>query len=163
MTTATARMLVDVTGQLIPQWYDAAADTFRALSDTFPLPQNARSEYPQGAVPITASSGNVAAAVAVATLVADAGKTTYITGFEITGSGATAGVVVTATITGTITGTLSYTVVAVAGALLANAPLIVQFPVPIPASAANTNIVVSCPSLGVGNTNSTVVAHGYNL
>lgn len=119
--------------------------------------------YPAGATPITASSGNVAAAVATATLAGAASVTTYITGFEVTGAGATAGLVVTVTVTGTISTTLSYTVAAVTGALLINTPLIVEFPVAIPASAANTSIVVSMPSLGLGNTNATVVAHGYRV
>lgn len=121
------------------------------------------SHYPVGATPITAASGNVAAGVAAATLAAVAAKTTFITGFEITGGGATGASLVVATLTGTITGTLSYIVGAVAGATLANTPLLVQFASPIPASAANTAIVVSVPSLGVGNTNSAVVAHGYQL
>lgn len=119
--------------------------------------------YPSGATPITASSGNVAAGVATATLAIAVGKTTYITGFEITSSGATVGLVVNPTVVGTITGTLTYTYAAVAGALLVNTPLIVAFPVAIPASAVNTAIVVSLPSLGIGNTNASVVAHGYQL
>lgn len=121
------------------------------------------SDYPVGATPITAASGNVSNATASATLLGTSDKTTYITGFEISGSGATLGSAVTVTVTGTITGTLSYTYAAVAGALLGNSPLIVQFTKPIPASATNTNIVVSCPALGSGNTNNTVVAHGYQL
>lgn len=119
--------------------------------------------YPSGATAITAASGNVANATAAATLAAVAGKTTHITGFEVTGSGATSGSVVTVTVTGTITGTLSYTVAAIAGVLLINTPLIVEFPVAIPASATNTPIVVSMPALGAGNTNATVVAHGYQV
>lgn len=118
---------------------------------------------PVGGTQVTGSSGNVAAATATATLTAVAGKTTYITGFEVTGAGATGALVVTVTVTGTITGTLSYTYTAVAGAAVGNAPLIVTFPIPVAASATNTNIVVSCPTLGVGNTNNTVVAHGFNL
>jgi hypothetical protein len=121
------------------------------------------SEYPAGAVPITASSGNVAAGSAVATLAGVAGKTTYISGFEITGTGATLGLAVTPTVAGTISGTLSYTYAAIAGALLGNNPLMVQYSKSIPASAVNTAIVVTCPTLGTGNTNSTVTAHGYQL
>lgn len=124
---------------------------------------SAASSYPSGATAITAASGNVAAATAAATLAAVASKTTYITGFSVTGSGATAGLPVSVTVTGTITGTLTYTYVAVAGALLSNTPLHVMFPMPIPASATNTTIVVSCPTLGAGNTNNTTVAHGYQL
>ena len=67
------------------------------------------------------------------------------------------------TITGLLGGTLTYTYVAVAGVLLANQALIVFLPKPIPASGPNVNIVVSCPTLGSGNTNNTVNAHGYLL
>ena len=119
--------------------------------------------YPDGSTAITAASGNVAAATAAATLAAVAGKTTYIAGFSISGSGATAGLPVVVTVTNTITGTLSYIYVAVAGALLANTPIHVNFNPPIPASAANTTIVVSCPTLGAGNTNNSAVAYGYQI
>ena len=119
--------------------------------------------YPSGAVILNPSSGNVANATAAVTLTSAASKTAYITGFEITGSGATVGGPVTVTITGTITGTMSYTYVAMAGILLANTPLIVTFPKEIPASATATDIVVSCPALGAGNTNNTAVAHGYRV
>lgn len=119
--------------------------------------------YPIGATPITASSGNQAAGAAVATLAKATGKTTYITGFEITSSGATVGLVVNPTVVGTITGTLTYVYAAMAGALLINTPLTVSFNPPIPSSAVNTDIVVTLPSLGLGNTNACVVAHGYRL
>ena len=118
-------------------------------------------EYVAGSTPLNASSGNVAAAVATATLAGAAGVTTYLTGFEVTGAGATAGIAVTVTVTGTLGGTMSYTYTAATGATVANQPLIVEFSPAIPASAVNTSIVVSCPSLGAGNTNNTVVAHGY--
>jgi len=121
------------------------------------------SSYPSGATPITAASGNVANASAVAALAGVSAKTTYITGFEVTGSGSTAGAVVVVTVTGTVTGTLSYIYVGTIGALLANTPLIVAFPKEIPASAVNTAIAVTVPALGTGNTNSAVVAHGYQL
>jgi len=121
------------------------------------------SAIPLGAVSVNGSSGNVAAATATATLTATATTTVWITGFEITSSGSTAAAVVSPTVTGTITSTLTYTYVTTAGATLANNALIVQFTTPIPASAVNTNIVVSMASLGAGNTNATVVAHGYLL
>lgn len=125
--------------------------------------------YPVGptgkaATPVQAASGNVAAAVAAATLAAGgANVMTYISGFEVTGAGATAALVVTVTVTGTLGGTLSYTYTATAGVTLANNPLIVEFNPPLQASALNTAIVVSCPSLGAGNTNNTVVVHGFQL
>lgn len=112
---------------------------------------------------VNASSGNVAAAAAVATLPAVASRTTYITGFEITGAGATAGSVVLATLTGLLGGTATYAVAVPAGVLVGVTPLVVQFSRPMPASAVNTAITLTLPSLGAGNTNAAVVAHGFSL
>jgi hypothetical protein len=109
------------------------------------------------------SSGNVAAASAVATLAGVAGKTTYISGFEITSAGATAAAVVSATLTGLLGGTATYTYTCNAGATTANPSLQVTFTPPLPASAANTAIVLTLPSLGAGNTNATVTAHGFTI
>ena len=124
---------------------------------------NLSSDYPQGAIPLDATSGNVANAIASATLAANATRFTYITGFEVTGSGATTALPVTVTVSGTQGGTLSYTYVFVAGVLLANESLIIEFPKPIQGFAINTAIVVSCPESGSGGTNNTVNVHGYQL
>ena len=113
--------------------------------------------------PIAATSGNVANASAVATLAAVATKTTYITGFSVTGGGATAGLPVIVTVAGLVGGTLSFIYAAVAGVLVANTPLHIQFAEPIPASAINTTIVVTCPALGAGNTHNCVTAQGFQL
>lgn len=138
-------------------------DGYTMVDNVNPLPMNRTSDYPVGAVPTGASSGNVAASAAVATLSAVAGKTMFITGFEVTSAGATVAAVVTVTIVGAVGGTMAYTYIAAAGATLSNTNLIVQFTRAIPATAANTSIVVTLPSLGLGNTNATVVAHGYYL
>lgn len=119
--------------------------------------------YPAGSTPVVASSGNVANAAATATMPATALVTNYITGFEVTGTGATAGLPVTVTITGILGGTLSYTYDFSGSAITGNTPLQVTFTPGLPASAVNTAIVVSCPAGGVGNTNNTVVVHGYRL
>lgn len=121
------------------------------------------SDYPIGATPLHKSSGNVAAATAAATLTSATGKTVYLLGFEVTGSGATSGLPVSVTVTGALGGTLTYTYTAVAGVLLGNQPLIVAFSEPVPASATGVDIVVSCPTLGSGNTNNTMNVHGYLL
>jgi hypothetical protein len=118
---------------------------------------------PVPGTPLAASSGNVAAAVAAATLVAAANQVTYLSGFEVTGSGATAGLPVIVTVTGIVGGTLSYIYSAAAGVLVGNTPLIVEYPIPIPAIGPGVAIVVSCPSLGAANTNNTVNAHGFQL
>ncbi|RUV16965.1 MULTISPECIES: hypothetical protein [unclassified Mesorhizobium] len=125
-----------------------------------PLPI-AGSALPVGATAVTASSGNVANGAAVATLPGVVGQTTYITGFEITAGGATAAALVAATLSGIVGGTATYIFAAPAGVAVGAAPLVVQFAQPIPASAANTAIVLTLPALGAGNTNAAVVAHGF--
>jgi hypothetical protein len=112
----------------------------------------------QTAVTASASAGNTSN---TATLAGVAAKTTYLTGFECTASGSTAGLPVTVTVTGTISGTLNYTFSFVAGVLVESTPLIVEFTYPIPSSAVNTAIVVTFPAGGAGNTNATVTAHGF--
>jgi len=117
---------------------------------------------PQGlGVQITASSGNVAAATATATLAAAVGKVTYICGFSITSAGSTGAAVVSPTVTNVITGTMTFTYASEVGATLGNPALIVPFTPCISANAPNTTIPVSVPSLGAGNTNTTVSAWGY--
>lgn len=119
--------------------------------------------YPSGSTAVSCSTGNVAAATATCTIPAASNKTTYITGFDITGSGATVGSVVTCTLTNTGSGTHSYTFAATAGALLSDTPLVKSFATPLKATAQNTSPVLSCPSLGTGNTNMTINADGYEL
>lgn len=121
------------------------------------------SSYPNGSVAVTNSSASVANANAVATLPGVAAKTTYITEFVATASGSTAGSAVTLTVVGVISGTLNYTFTFPTGALVGVAPLVVRFQPAIPASAVNTAIVVTLPAGGVGNTNATANATGYQL
>jgi hypothetical protein len=131
------------------------------LAGIYSYPALAVSPIP--GTPLAASSGNVAAATATATLPAVANQTTYITGFEVTGTGATAGLPVICTVTGILGGTLSYIYAAAAGVLAENVPLVVEYTTPLPASGPNVAIVVSCPTLGSGNTNNTINAHGFQL
>ena len=117
---------------------------------------------PAGATSVNATSGVQANATATATMPAVVGKRNYVTGFSITGSGATAAAAVTATLTGLMGGaTMNYTVTAVAGVALANPSLIVSFPKPIPASALNSAITLTVPALGAGNTRSMANIHGF--
>jgi len=123
----------------------------------------ASSDYPEGATPTNASSGNIAAGVAAATLAGVSGKTTHLCGFSVTGAGATAASVVAVTVVGLIGGTMTFNLSVPAGAAVAHGGLRLEFPKPLVASAANTAIVVSCPSLGAGNTNNATNAWGYQL
>lgn len=116
---------------------------------------------PEPTTPVNASSGNVANAVAAATMPAVAGKTNYVEGFDLSASGATAGSAVTATLTGVVGGPLSYTFVFPAGVAVAAQPLSRTFNPPLAASAPNTAIVISLPAGGSGNTNSTSNINGF--
>jgi len=110
---------------------------------------------------LTNSSGNVAATATTATLTSAPNRTVYLTGFEVTGAGATAGSVIVVTVTGTLGGTLTYNLTIPTGATVGVQPLTLDFSSPIPASAPNTNIVVNVPSFGAGSTNAAVNVRGY--
>jgi len=142
-------------------WAIACA-TFRPIVQGFEGTVNLASPYPLGAVPKNATSGDVAAATAAATLPAVAGKTTYITGFTFTSTGSTSGTPVDITVTDG-TWTMTFVYASIAGATLMNTPLIVNFPYPIPATAANTTIVASSPTLGSGNLHACMNATGFQL
>lgn len=120
-----------------------------------------KSGYPPNTIPAAISTGNVAAAIATATLPAKAGKFLHLCGFEITASGATLGLPVVATVTGCIGGTLSYIFDFPAGVLVGANPLIVTYDPPLVALTAGTTIVVTLPSGGGGNTNAAISAHGF--
>lgn len=114
-----------------------------------------------GAPRINATSGNVAAGVATATIAAVAGKLNYITGWDVDGGGATAASVVDCTVTGLAGGTEHRSLPVPATVTVGLTPIRVRYPHPLPASAVNVAIVASCPSLGAGNTNTTVNLYGF--
>lgn len=115
--------------------------------------------FPPSSTPITASATGTTAAT-VATLAATAGKTTYIAGFTIT-SDATAATVGNATVAGVVTGTMTYR--QAAGAVASATATLTQYFYPaIPASAANTAIVITSAAAGTAG-NTAVTAWGYQL
>jgi hypothetical protein len=71
--------------------------------------------YPNTAIPVVASSGQVSAATASASLPASLTRTNWITGFDVTSSGSTNAAVVTVIVAGTSSGTLTYIYATVAG------------------------------------------------
>jgi hypothetical protein len=116
-----------------------------------------------GSTQVQVSSGNVANAAAVATLPATASVTNYVTGFEVTAAGATAGLPVIVTLAGIAGGTLSFIFVFPAGVLVGAQPLVVNFAAPLPASAVNTAITLTCPAGGAGNTHACATIHGFRI
>jgi hypothetical protein len=98
-----------------------------------------------------------------ATLTGAAGRVTYLEGFDVTGGGATGASIVEISTTG-LANNLKFEMNVAAGATAAvNAQggLFIRFPTPIPSSATNTNIVVTLPSLGSGNTNASITVYGF--
>lgn len=125
-------------------------------------PVQAQPTFPIAALtPLSASSGNVANASAVATLAKATGKTVYLTGIHCTASGATTGLPVSVTVTGLLGGTRTYTFVFPAGVLVSATPLVETFNPPLPASATNTDVVLTLPAGGTGNTNASCNAQGF--
>jgi hypothetical protein len=113
----------------------------------------------------SATSGGAAAIAPV--LPAVAGKTCYVTGFDLSGMGPTTAVSIAVTITGLLgtVGTLTYTVPLAAGA---TAPahgfpgtFSIRFPDPLPASALNTAITLNVPSYGTGNLQNSATIYGF--
>jgi hypothetical protein len=116
--------------------------------------------------PLQKSASSGGAAQIAPSLPATAGKTNYLEGFDISGSGATAASVIEVNITGLNGGTLYYELPIVAGVNLAAFPLSgpvysVRFPEPIPATGANVAITLTVPSFGTGNTNSSATLYGF--
>ena len=115
---------------------------------------------PSEAVQLIKSSGNVANATAAATLAAAALATTWITGFDMTALGSTAGSAQNATVSLGAT-TLSYAFSFPLGATVQAASLSIRFNPPLPASAPDLPITVTLPAGGSGNAHAAVNAYGY--
>ena len=118
--------------------------------------------YPAGATPVHAFATGANAPLAPS-LPGVAGKTTYITGFEITSGGATAAALGGATLSGVLGGSIFYIFDVPAGAALTSRGLIVTFDPPIPASALNTAIAMAVPATGAGNLQTNCALHGFQL
>ena len=136
------------------------------IGDAAPLPTR---DYPPGAsannapAPITASSANAAAANNL-TLPGVAGKRTFISGFVVSGGGATGASVIAITVSGVgASGTLNFALPIPAGATAAVQPLNVQFSPPLAANADNQAISLTVPSFGAGNTVDAASAWGFKL
>lgn len=95
-------------------------------------------------------------AVATAELPAVPGATNSLSGFFITGTGATGTSNVVATVTGLKGGTISIPVSVPAGATTQIPMIKVEFDPPLPASAPDTAIDITLPALGSGNLHASV-------
>jgi hypothetical protein len=87
----------------------------------------------------------------VVTLPAVAGKTNYVTGIEITGTGANAASNITAVLSGISVG-LNFNIEVPSGITVPLTPIIVEFSRPIPAFGVNVAITLTVPDFGVNGT-----------
>jgi hypothetical protein len=125
------------------------------------LPSLAVAQVVPSGVGVINSSGAVAAATATATLPGTGNRTTYLCGFVVSGLGATAGSAVTLAITGLASGAQNIAIGVPAGATTPVGFPVMVFTVCLPASAPNTAIVLTLPSLGTGNTAADLTVWGY--
>lgn len=108
------------------------------------------------------SSQGAAQANNAALAAGGAGTQDWVTGFEVTGNGATAAGGILVTLTGVAGGTLNYIVEVPAIAGAGQVSLVVNFGHPgLPAAAFASAITLNVPSFGAGNLNAAASIHGY--
>lgn len=118
--------------------------------------------FPAGATPV-AAAGSTNANPLNLSLPGAPTKTTYITGLEIFGLGATAATIAAATVTGVLGGTMTILIGVPAGTSTETVPKVLQFNPPLPANAVNTAIALSVPSFGAGNQGVSAALRGFQL
>lgn len=117
-----------------------------------------------GSGPVSSfSSGNVANATAAAAIPAAAGEVGYLTGFDVSGSGATAGSIVLLTVTGLLGGTATHSISVPGGVTSQITPRSYIFNPPLRGADVNTAITVSLAALGAGNTSACVSVYGFSI
>lgn len=119
--------------------------------------------YPAGATPLNASSGIVANATANASLAGASGKTTYLTGIQISGMGATAAGVAACAVSGLLGSPIQFIIAVPAGVTSGIAPINVTFNPPIPASAPNAPISAAMNAFGAGSAQAIVNMQGFRV
>jgi len=118
--------------------------------------------YPVGATPVAAAVSG-ANTVLTPTLPGVPGKITYITGLQITATGATASAATGASLAGVTGPTQTIIVTAPVGPTTAAPPIVINFNPPLPASAVNTPIILTVPALGAGNAACSASMQGFQL
>lgn len=121
-----------------------------------------RNGAPAGATQFVVPGTNAANASLTRTVDAVVGRVHYVTGFDISIGGATAGSLKLVTLAGLTGGTQTF-VLAVPTGVALGSTLCVRFPQAIPSSAANTAVVLTVPALGAGSTNANANLYGYTF
>jgi hypothetical protein len=131
-----------------------------ALAASYAAAQVPSSQFPEGAIPLTAAATGTTAG-ATATLVAAPGKINYLCGISVSPGSATTAIVITVTTTG-LANNFSWSVGAPATAAgVTGAPLTVPFTPCLQASAGNAAVTVVAGALGAGGAGQAVNIFGY--
>lgn len=141
--------------------YDNGDGTRTNVGLAAPLPVAQTS--PGGAAAQVNALASGANSAATATLAAATGKRTWLSGFQITGLGATAAGSASVTVAGLAGGSLQYVLAVPAGVSAGITPLVVAFAAPLAGSAPNTAITVTVGAFGAGNTAAVVTAQGFQI
>lgn len=125
----------------------------------------AQAPYPVGATPLAFTFTTNTATLMTAQFVGASGRTVYMTGFQITGTGATATSVIVVSTTNFIA-TQNWYLVIPAGVALPVVPggiFAVSFNPPLPANALGVWPQVNVPGFGAGNTSAAINIQGYMI
>lgn len=142
------------------QAVSASSSPVVIATDQSAVPTTKASQYPLGAIAITASATGTTGATTATLAASGTGRVTYICSLSIR-SNATAAATGNATVTGTVTGTLNFTHWTAPNA--SGIGITEQIYTPcVPGSAVNTGVAVISPAPGSGGTVS-VTAAGYQL
>lgn len=142
--------------------------TALALSSSLATAQTQQySGYPSNSVPLIAASANTPAGIITLTFAARVGWRNYLQHITCTGGGATAGSNIVAAITGLdvdgVATQPSFILSPPTGATVGMPRFDVAYDPPLPATAANTAIVLTVPSFGAGNTHAMCSMTGFQI
>lgn len=114
-----------------------------------------------GVVPLIDGSVAVANLAAAATLMPTPTSAVYLTGFDVTGSGASAKNPVVVSVVGLLGGTRYYAYMFDSPINAINVPLSLRFNPPLQGAGLGVPVVVNCPASGNGGLINVVNAYGF--
>lgn len=114
-----------------------------------------------GTQPLQGAGGAAAAGYSASLTPTTATHKAYVSGFRISGLGATGASSIQPQLTGVLGGSQNYNMDIPAGVAVGVTPLVITFNPPMPAVAVNTPIVINVPSFGAGNTQAHAEIWGY--
>ena len=109
---------------------------------------------------VSKSASNTTSGTLAATLANDGANFWYVSGFEITIGGATAGSIIAATLAGVQGGTITYNL-AVPTGVTTGLVFSREFNSVLAGVSQSTDITLALPATGAGSTGASICLHGY--